>query len=520
LTIYSRRGDRRGQKIKDTETIASMARVTPMLDQVVREISNLRLNTDDEIKDIIKKDHRLIILTPSKRLAGQYYFRDTQYGGTAEEQVENLLRKLMNNEDYLYRKRWLARIETNIKIKKFFKNLGQEEAAARKAEPATEYVPSPEILSFVRKEIDDYKAGLINTVTSYEMLAEKFATTVCAVAKAIKTGLDEKEKDTLFSYSKKHDNPVMRQRTILKFVREDLKVGRIWTVVELQKRFKVCFQSVGAALSGLRDEERKVRDKLCFILKIERQALDKNSRPTTSKEYSEKYEVSERIVSRMLQTMLSEEQMTLRRGRLRSSKSKPVLILSRKSKKPTGYMRFSSKVRNGILSQVRREIKGKKKASSSRVLTEKWGMDKNDLYDLFVANLTPEERESRRKLVAGRPQAMITAKKAKLLMAQVRREILAGRIATGCAKLVEKYGANERVILKLIKARLTTEDYKKRLLLLRKREQSTPPQFVAHNHEQKAASAMKALVEIKDNLRMTHKKSIVSRLQQILDLLK
>jgi len=516
---------------RNSEFINRIVSVGVMVARVQKEIGEIAARSDDDNFSIILTDYQSFKLTTNENLANEYHFRHRNDEGHPAMQVHNLLKLKLTNDEWECRQFWLRKVDAQ-KLRALNEKKSAQQAAAEKRQsqlekPAKlppEYTPSPELLAFVRNEMISYEAGLIDKVSSYETLANQFGMAVCGIEKALKAGLDESEKTTLFSYSKRHANPRVRQRECLAAVRDDLSLGRILTIAELQKRHGLGYENVAAAISELNSKESQLREKLSLILRAERVSLQKDCRPTTPREYAKKHGLGERIVSQMLQTMLTEDQMTFRRQRLRNSKSKPVLkpnsaLSGKQSKKPTGYMRFSAKVRSGILRQVRAElIKGK--ASSNRILTEKWGMDKNDLYDFFVANLTPEQRELRRTLVAGRPAVIMTDQNAKLLIKEVRAEIVADKYATGSEKFVAKYGGNERSILKLIKSELTTDEFKKRLLLLRKRETSDPPQLVAHRCEQKATTAINELLKIKDGISPKYKKSIFSRLTQMLDLLK
>jgi hypothetical protein len=496
-----------------------MVSIGIMVARVQKELEEIEGRSEEENLSIISSNYQNFKLSTNECLGNDYYFRFRQDEGHAVTQVHNVLSLKLTKEQWELRQFWLRKvIAQKLKVineKKLAQKAIEEARQNRLLESAkivSDYIPSPELLAYVREEIRSYEAGLINKVSSYEALANQFSMAVCGVNKALKTGLSESEKSVLFSCSKKHANPLIRQRELLSSIREDMCVGRVWTLVELQKKHSLGYENVAAAISKLSPDESRLRDKLSLILRAERVSLQKDCRPTTPREYAKKHGLEESVVLQMLQAMLTEDQMTLRQQRLANSKSNSVSKL-------TGYMRFSEQVRSGILTQVNAElISGK--ATSNRMLTKKWGMDKNDLYDFFVAFLTSEQRELRRKLVAGRPALTITDENVELLLEEVRAEIVADKFATGSEKFVSKYGGNERVILKLIKSMLTPEEFKKRLLLLRKRETSDPPQLVAHRCEQKAINALNDLLEIKDDVSPNYRKSIVTKLTQLLDLIK
>ena len=513
---YRTTRDRSGSR--NDEFYKKIAKVGVMVDRVLKELNEILARTEDDNLSIISDNYQSFNLTSNENLAKEYDFRFRDDEGHPAMQVHNLLKLRLDNDQWECRQFWLRKVDAQklrlMNEKKVAQQAIEQKRLLRlekQAKLPSEYIPSPELLAFVRNEITSYKAGLISKVSSYETLANQFGMAVCGIEKALKAGLEESEKTTLFSLSKRHANPRIRQRELLVAVRKDLGVGRILTIAELEKEHGLGYENVAAAMSELTLKESQLREKLSLILRAERVSLQKDCRPTTLKEYAKKHGLEESVVSQMLQTMLTEDQMTLRQKRLVNSKPKSVSKL-------TGYMRFSEQVRSGILAQVNAElISGK--ATSNRMLTKEWGMEKNDLYDFFVANLTPKQRELRRTLVAGRPAMTITDENVKLLIEEVRAEIIADKYATGSVKLVAKYGGNERVVLKLIKSELTADEFEKRLLLLRKRETSDPPQLVARHCEQKAAAAINELLKIKDNVSPHYRKTIAGRLRQMVDLL-
>ena len=503
---------------RSEDVVKRLVTVGVMVARVQKELAEIAGRSEEENFSIINSDYQSFRLSTNENLANEYYFRSRSEEGHAVTQVHNVLNLKLTKDQWELRQFWLRKvIAQKLRVMKE-KKMAQEaieEARQLRLTKSTksipEYVPSPELLAFVREEIRSYEAGLINKVSSYEALANQFGLAVCGVNKALKNGLSQAERSSLFSRSKKHANPLIRQRELLSSIREDMRVGRVWTLVELQKKHNLGYENVAAAISQLTPDESRLREKLSLVLRAERVSLQKDCRPTTSMEYAKKHGLEESVVIQMLQEMLTEDQMTLRQQRLANYKPKSVSKL-------TGYMRFSEQVRSGILAQVNAElISGK--ATSNRMLTKEWGMEKNDLYDFFVANLTPKQRELRRTLVAGRPAMTITDENVKLLIEEVRAEIIADKYATGSVKLVAKYGGNERVVLKLIKSELTADEFEKRLLLLRKRETSDPPQLVARRCEQKAAAAINELLKIKDNVSPHYRKTIAGRLRQMVDLL-
>jgi len=503
---------------RSDEVINRMVSIGIMVARVQKELEEIEGRSEEENLSIISSNYQNFKLSTNECLGNDYYFRFRQDEGHAVTQVHNVLSLKLTKEQWELRQFWLRKvIAQKLKVineKKLAQKAIEEARQNRLLESAkivSDYIPSPELLAYVREEIRSYEAGLINKVSSYEALANQFGLAVCGVNKALKNGLSQAERSSLFSRSKKHANPLIRQRELLSSIREDMRVGRVWTLVELQKKHNLGYENVAAAISQLTPDESRLREKLSLVLRAERVSLQKDCRPTTSMEYAKKHGLEESVVIQMLQEMLTEDQMTLRQQRLANYKPKSVSKL-------TGYMRFSEQVRSGILAQVNAElISGK--ATSNRMLTKEWGMEKNDLYDFFVANLTPKQRELRRTLVAGRPAMTITDENVKLLIEEVRAEIIADKYATGSVKLVAKYGGNERVVLKLIKSELTADEFEKRLLLLRKRETSDPPQLVARHCEQKAAAAINELLKIKDNVSPHYRKTIAGRLRQMVDLL-
>lgn len=514
MTIYPssrRRGDRRGQRIKDTETIASMARVTPMLDQVVREVSNLRLKTEEEIKALIQENYKLLILTPSKRLAGQYYFRDKQDGFTAEAQVEKLLSELMNNEDYLYRKRWLDRVKTRIGILKWKKEAAIKASAEKKSkvQPKSPYVIPQPLIDKVTQEVKEFPLGLTGKISSCEKLAEEFKLSLGAVRKALKLGLDPEIRKLWLQHVKQKHNPAQRRTEISSYVKECLDRNWYPNMQELRFRFGAGYRAIVGGLGLLGESDLELWRAYGEIVKTERFRLRYRQRPYTYQQYAEKYGIDALLVQRMLETTLTVEETSLRNE-----------LLATVGPAATSYWVLSPDERAEILAIARREIASGVRTVFGIEIQARYRIGRNTLYKLLHDNLTPEEMRIR-KLIGQRQFVGLTEEGANKLLAHVRAEILKGDTVTSAKKLGDLYGGRAKYIRQFLKDNLSEDECAKRLALAHKREPRVQPHLRARNHHMTALAAIKALGELFPKFEnKEYKESIVNDLLSELNALK
>jgi len=519
MTFYPsprRKGDRRGQQIKDTETIASMARVTPMLDQVVREITNLRQKTDDEIKAVIQENYKLLILTPSKRLAGQYYFRDKQDGFTAEAQVEKLLSELMNDEDYLYRKRWLRRVENRVGILKWKKEVAAKEKALKKqnVQPKLSYVIPQLLIDKVTQEVKDFPLGLTAKVSTYEKLAQEFEMTLGAVQKALKLGLDPEIRKSWLQYVKQKHNPAQRKTEISSYAKECL--DRHWypSMLHLRLKFSAGYRTIVGGLSLLSESDLELWRVYGEIVKADAFRLRYGQKPYTYQQYAEKHGVDVGLVQNMLETTLTAEELALRNELL------AIVRPARRRKKALSYRVLTIEAREEILEIARKEISSGVRTVFGVEIQTKYQIGRKALYQLFHDNLTSEEMHVR-KTIGQRQFPGFTEDRATKLLAHVLKEIANDDVVTSVKKLGEIYGGRAKHIRQFLKDHLSEGEYTKRLALAHKREPRVQPHLRARNHHMTALASIKALGELFPKFENAeYKKSIIENLLSELNALK
>lgn len=516
MTFYPRRGDRRSPEIKKTEAIARMARITPLLDQVVREITNLRQNNDQEIIDIIKQDYRLIVLTTTKRLAGKYYFRDKQNGFTAENQVEKLLLETMNDEDYLYRKKWLGRIETKIGLIKFFKGQPSKKVVRRKTgrkeKPA--YVPPTLVIEFVTQEVKDFELKRIGKITHLQELAEKFEMKFLAVKKALAVGLEPEVRAKWLDYSVMTNGPTKRQQEILDLVTSGLEIGYFWSLKEVINQKSISYRTFDRAMAWLDEKNLLLWNAFDQILKIEKDRLKKGQKTQTAEEYAKQFDIESVSVEQLFQQMLSSDEIILRTRRLDG------LDLPKPKERLPSYCAYPQEVLDEIVSTARTEMLNGSKPTSNNAFILEHHIGHRALQDLLADNFSEEQLNARKRKIRGGRASDITDKVAKQILAHVRRELKKNIRVDGARQLTARYGGSSHYVLYLLKSRLSDEEWKQRLSLAHKRDPKMMPHLRARNLHMSALTAISKLGEVMGQFdNDEYKKTIIDSLYAALSTL-